>query len=376
VHGRILNVAKKKDQLKWKIGEKWDDLESLKKSLKDQKLPIILLVRGKGVLNKVVQNEHEDPIRLVEEMIPSGLIDDYYVNGIIAQKSTYGSIVRKGIIDEILSELNDFPIIDVFLGPQNLLILPLNIFNESTQLKVDNYSIENSENGDYFIEESNVFCPSYTVKEDGEEIQNDYLFCLSVGALFLFDFQRRISQLPQSVLINRSDNNYRMILKAVTRPTIFIIFIALVANFLFLNRLENKYEILITNFELNKEQSEMVSNLKKELNQREELFNKSGWGNYFSIAKVSDLIGNSIPKNILLEEMEIQPLINSIKEGNRIEFNLHSINIKGKAEDSNGLNDWISKLYTLEFVEKVSMEDYFIERGSEWATFSLNIIIN
>lgn len=368
---RSLIIEKKKEELKWKDAKEWTKQDELLKYLKKKKLPISIAFLGKGVLSKTSNKISESPQEVVENMIPSGLAESYYLSSIQLQNSMFASIVRKEIIDSVLIDLKDLPIIHLSIGAQQLLAFTI-LFEEKLPVQIYKYRLQNQE-GESPFEITDDDYQAFELNVGKESISSNYLLCLCNAASYLFDLFPLVEQIPDSIIAKEKDYRYKVVLDKISKPLVILFLVVFLGNFLFLQKLENRYLNLFTSYEVNKEQSELVSSLEKEIKERESLFQQSGWKSSLNIAQISDQLAATVPKNIALDKLEFQPLLQSLKEGTRADFSLNKIIIEGQVNNSSTLNDWINNLKSKDFVREVMMADYQVERNKTWATFKLNL---
>jgi hypothetical protein len=371
---KSLLVYKNKDELKWEDAKKWTDEVALKSYLKKKNWPISIIFSGKGILYKSLELETKNLKDIVARMIPSGLESDYFVSALVDNNKVYSSLIRREKIVSILDSLQAFSIINTFIGDHSVLVLP-RLFDVQLPITLTKLTLFADKEGKLDFDYSQTANSTFTLDTNNEKIESDFSPCLCNAAQFFYHFIPDINSCQDEVIAMQKDYRYKVIMDKVLKPMLALLFLVFLANFLYLSRLETQYLTLFTHYELNKEQSELVNKLELEIRNREELLQRSGWSSTHATAFLSDRIAATVPKEISLDQLNIQPLKQSIRDGNQVGFEWKRIHIEGEVNNSSSLNSWIQNLDTISFIDEVLMSDYQIDRSRKWAQFKLDLSI-
>lgn len=325
-----------------------------KESLKD--LPVIVSFEGKGVLQKNSKFNYNKT--KLSNVFPSIKTEDFHSLITPLNEGCLVSIMRIDNIENILKELDlqKEQVLDISFGPcalSNLtetdLDLPSNI--DEYAIQYSNNSIENIEKGNRVDNQNNIVF--------GEEIKKGYQISYLNGISYLL-----IGQI--------SDNqNYKAIRKEWFSKKTFQFSLVCTLGFLLVFFLGNA----IINGKLNGELSEVSKQLQavdylvvkrkqidKEINTKEEFIDKLNLSKDPRYAEFLMDIGKSVPKNIQLHVLEINPIIKVIRKNKEIEINNGFIVIEGTSGSSSQYNLWRMQLKKIDWITNTELIDYQIDK--------------
>ena len=169
---------------------------------------------------------------------------------------------------------------------------------------------------------------------------------------------------------------FKKLFLSISKTAAIALLLILTANFLYLNKLNDRYLNLDTQYQLNKSQITLVKNLKKEFSIREELMRKSGWDQNYSIAIMVDKLARIIPDNISLESVDIHPFKSKLKKNKAINFDMNLVVLSGFTPDSDVLNNWINNIEAFENVHKVILKRYEDDKLMKNKSFTIEIVLS
>lgn len=111
---RILTIRKKGDAIGIIQSNTFNTFEDLLQNT-DAKLPVLLLVEGKGVLNKEIDFNVEADVNWYKNIDFSTI----YFTSIKGSKSSFMSFCRKNIVEDLLLKFHQhaFQVADIYIGP-------------------------------------------------------------------------------------------------------------------------------------------------------------------------------------------------------------------------------------------------------------------
>ena len=126
---------------------------------------------------------------------------------------------------------------------------------------------------------------------------------------------------------------------------------------------------------MNSNQKELLLQLQKTVAKKEQLIKDVQQSSSSKSSYYIDQIIQTLPKEIGLDELEYQPLVKAIKEDQEIEFEVNTIVIQGKTNETRILSQWISDLEQLVFVTNLAISDFQKLEDSKNSGFRLNLEI-
>lgn len=101
-----------------------------------------------------------------------------------------------------------------------------------------------------------------------------------------------------------------------------------------------------------------IQSLENEIKNKKEILNASGFGAIGFLSKYSSEIVNDVPKEIVLDLLEVQPLKNRVKPNEEVLLQNEFIEIGGISSDELAFNDWLQHLDQKKWVKKLEISSY------------------
>lgn len=367
---RSIVVSKNENEFKASHEKEWNSLsEALNEIDKDH--PILISLIGNGIISKQTDRPIDDLDKVLTFLIGGGNLDDFYVDSQRADETTHSSIIRMETIQEILGLFGDHFLIDISVGPGNLSILPDKILNDN-YVNAYNFSIKDNQIV-ALSKEKKELC-TYVISDFN--LENKYLLSLSSGLQYLFFINDELkTSLP---LFSESQKEFRFKkMFSVAAKILSISLLAiLMANYVYLQKMEKNYLELSSIYELNKSQIKRSKQLEKEFLLRKELIQKSGWKNSSRTSIIADRLASTVPSKVVLNSIQINPIEKKNGKNKMLEFKNNFINVKGFSPSNIDLNNWINDIENYESVEKVVLKHFDISNSKNKKEFELEITLN
>ncbi len=330
--------------------------------------PVILHFEGDDIINKLTNNK----TGYRKEIIFNANPDDFYFYECHQTDKICSSVIRKSHVDSYLSQLNskDKFVVYITVGPFVLGNLS-KIFKDKNTISSDNYTI-NIENQE-IIAFNTKEAKEETLNVNDESYNNSEL--PSIASVLEYKFPNQFLQFNTEFLnFNRSQHIFKKRFKIVGYATLLVIMIALFVS----HNLQNYYlEDLLqkdATYNLSVQTSNELEQVKKDLQLKEIIFEKSGINNSNFITKYFADIGNTVDKDIILRSVIVIPTIKKIRPNEVIVFNNNTIKVTGEALKDDTFNFWFAELKALDWVKKIDILDYSQDIG-DTNTFTLEIKI-
>lgn len=360
----LLTFKKEKNQLKLIENKSFISQKTFLESI-DLKLPIILAIDGKGVLNKKIDNTSEIDLAWQKNID----FNTIYHTSYTLKSNTYISFCRKNIADEWLFffESKKAQIIDIYIGSFLAVLLTDNlsfpiIYSGDLALMLEQNEIVN------FSKPEAVPSVNYTIGE--HSVSN---FALPLYGIGLNYFVHNDS-------ISKSEFNKNSIDEVVYKKAfstfglimLVVFLITLLTSYLTIQYYNEKNaELNIQNVYSNKVYQQIVT-LEKQKKDKESIIKDSGFLSDKFLSFYSYEIIKSIPNSISLNELNTAPLQKVVKYNEKVEITPGIILIKGVTVDEDAFNEWLRSLKSFQWIAKFELESLKKDKKNN-TQFSLKI---
>lgn len=312
----------------------------------NKSIPFIIHVRGAGILARSVENVPN----YKERLLVSGREDEFYFNSFDYPASVLVSFVRKNSIDEFIEPIKAAKgfIWAIYLGPS---ILP---FKSEKQTAI--YS-------DYII--SYLSSDQVTISKNEQELSEKQIQSAYLEAIIncTYDKDGRADQFHQAVdeeTLKQTKSNYKdyKLFRTLGISILSFFLLALTINYFVVNHLNQvaaEYEQEIAGYQDN---FSVLDRIKQEKQRKLILFQNSGMQSGNLLSFYADDIGLTVPKDILLTEMNLFPLLKALKPKHKVEIDNTQIVVLGITSNSKILDDWMEDLEKKEWIQSVEVINY------------------
>jgi hypothetical protein len=363
----LLTIKKKANKIS--IGAKltFENFETLTKTI-DKKLPVLIVVEGKGVLNKEIDFENETDINWQKNIDYNSI----YYTDIKGSKSNFISFCRKNIVDESITKFqkSGFQVIDVYIG-SFLAALLNNVLKKdiifSNDLKLE---FENEKLTGFSKQNESVNALNYTI---GEESIFSTFLPLYGSVIHFFVKQKEVSK-----TINPSLNSEELIYKKAFNLLGAIILCSFLGSLLISYFLIQYYGT--KNSELNlqtvysNQSYQLILDLEAQKEKKLNLLKESGVLSSKFLSYYSYEIIKTIPGNISLNELNIVPLKEEYKENKKALFNNGTIIIKGETFEESSFNNWLENLKKMDWLQNFEIISLKKDKKNK-SIFEIKIIL-
>ncbi|MBL4707494.1 MAG: PilN domain-containing protein [Flavobacteriales bacterium] len=351
---------------------KGNGLEELFSKDLDNKLPVYLNVRGRGVLSKISSHKEGDSdLDLIQKSLPNIKADElYFYSASITASQSWIQFIRKSILDELLKKFKaeGFQVIEVNLGTSGVnnitsIIENQRIVFESKELEIVegrllgwNDSKEESSN----VKLGDEFIPSYWLLAYAVAFNH---FLASTGE----------SILSENIMHEREEFTQRKMFSLGLKVILAFFLSSLLINFFLFQDYSLEFNQLNDRLQLNKNQLDRLNQLRIEKENKETFFLKTDLISASNSTYYADRLASSKPKGITWNELNINPSKRKIEKGEDIEFDIKTINISGIAKSSTVLNDWITLLKQEEWIKTINIKNFQKLERKEISKFKLQV---
>jgi len=363
----LLTVKKKGNTLNIISTSEFSHLDILLKSI-DIKLPVLLVIDGKGVLSKNIDFNNEADTNWRKNID----FDSLYHTEYKTDNASFLSFSRKTNIDEIITKLqqSNLQIIDFYLGPlmaSNLiqLIGKNEVYSSNSMLLFEKEVLTNIKKAD------TTEVVNYTF--DNKTISQYHLPLYGAAIHFFL----RTKQITKSNSNNIDVENiiYKRAFNYFGLGMLLLFFVSLLCSYFLIQYYSSK------NIELNEKNVYTHQTYKHimELSQLKErkmkILNETGQLSKNFLSYYIYQLSQSVPGSVHLNELNIFPVTTEIKDNEKVLITSNQIFIKGATITQNSFDNWLDKLKEMRWIKKFEIVSIKKDKKNI-QQFEIKILIN
>ncbi|MFM9987829.1 hypothetical protein [Flavobacterium sp.] len=336
----IKRSGNKIDIVSKRVFETFEDLSSKI----DLKLPVLLVIDGKGVLNKEIDFNKEADVNWHKNIDFNTIYHTSFKSG----NNNFISFCRKNSIDETLAKFKKatFQVVDIYIG-SFLAALLHNAINKDTIVSGDLIlSFENEKLVSFTKPEEQTKKESYNIGID--TISSNVLPLY--GALIHFFIQQKEVSKTKNEEINVEEIIYKKAFNIFGVVMLIGFFGSLLISYFMIQYYGSKNtELNLKNVYSNQSYQKIVD-LEKQKEDKINILKESGFlSSKFLTYYGYELIRNT-PNDLSLNEVNIIPAGKEIKANKKITFDSKTILIKGETINETSINKWIDGLKKMNWI--------------------------
>lgn len=350
---QVLEVTKKRKELVISKQENYSSQKAVFENLKNKK-HLFLVLNNEQILSKNIPTAGISEDRLVKTAFPTIVLQDFYVEILKNDTTSFIAICRKNVIDTLIQEYaaKGIYVIDFSLG--NLAVKNVQSYIQESQIFTSNACIILENNKIETIEIKTPLQEIYQI--NGLEVPNKYVLSFA-GILSYYSNELHTYS---STLKKRLTNIYKQqrFFALGLKYSLGFLFITLLINFLVFSSYQRKVSELQTEVSINETYKKQLTRLNDLVIKKKKIVESiSSASNSKAIWYVNE-ISKTVPTSLYLDEINYQPLEKPIKEEKPVVFKNNEITVKGISRNDEDLIAWKSSLEQLSWVEKISFTNY------------------
>lgn len=343
-------------------------------SLVSGRFPVFLVVDGKGVLHKkLALDRSSDILAAFPDIDPKSF---HVQKSGLRQGTAFVSICRKELISELLKDLSSagFGVMSCALGPFVVDAFLEFISVEGGGLHLGYAFVKVDEGGVLSVARTEMPNREAIVLQT-ESMGADVLvgFCFVLGHFSgaskttgVLDFP----ELDHMVEDAKFKRKYYQILGFGLVGMLLILFI----NFLFYTGFASEINQMEGSYYRNSEMLKQLGLLEADFQKKRMFVENNELLGHSVFAQFCDQMGSSVPEDIVLEKMDVNPILGKIRNGKRIKYLKGVAVIEGEAKHDNSLSRWVQLLGKKDWVKEVIIEKYKYEPDGH-LSFALKVEI-
>jgi Tfp pilus assembly protein PilN len=333
----LLAVKKKGNKIEIIRKDSFDTFEKLLRNI-DVKIPILLLIDGKGVLNKEIDLNNEADLNWQKNIDFSTI----YYTELKGLRSNFISFCRKNSINETLNKFKEkgFQTADIYVGSFLSALLQNTINNEiivSNNLVLE---FENEKLYKFSKQIDPIKQKDYTIVK--EVISSKFLPLY--GVLIHFFIQQKEVSKTNDKSLNVEEIIYKKAFNTLGVSLLLFFMSTLFVSYFLIQFYNSKNTALNLQNTYSNKSYQLILNLEKQKENKKQILKESGFLSSKFLSYYSYEIIKEIPKDISLVQLNVIPLNAETKANKKISFETKSIIIKGETFNESSFNNWMENL--------------------------------
>jgi hypothetical protein len=340
----LLTIKKKANKISIVSKQSFESFEELSK-IADKKTPLLIVIEGKGVLNKEINLENEADVSWQKNIDYNAI----YYTDLKGLKSNFISFCRKNIVEEVITKFqkNGFQIVDVYIGSflaalLNNVLKKESLFSNELRLEFENDKLlsftkqtETAKTEDYKIGEesvSNIFLPLY-------------------GAIIHFFVKPREVSKTINPTLSSEELIYKKSFEFLGAAILIGFLVSLLASYFMIQYYGTKNSELNLQTVYSNQSYQLILDLEAQKEKKLNILKESGVLSSKFLSYYGYELIKTVPANISLNELNIIPLKEEYKESKKAFFESKIIIIKGETFQESSFNNWLEGLKKMDWLQ-------------------------
>lgn len=336
------------------------DIEETKNHIDDNQHAYLIINDAKVIGKKI--NEKLDLLKAVKTVFPNIKLDEFYYESYSNENDTFVNVCRKDYVHRLLRSYKE----------QKISILGISLGNNivNTILPYYDGKIIETSNAVLALKNGQI---ADIVPSNGQEDKNCIINGLTLRSKSINAFSGIVLYLSQlettannfsDIIHNLKTNfNQRKIFENGLKFALGFLFTILLVNFLIFTYYNDKINKVSSELMINQQYEIKLNQLKTEVDKKKKIVDEINSADSNLVSYYLDGISKSIPKSILLNEINFQPIKN-IKQEKEIEIEKLRIILNGSSIKGEAFSSWIAHLESLEWINEVSVSSYGLNKKS------------
>ncbi len=352
-----------------------EDKIDLPQNIKKNKVAVLLIINGKGVILKKItlQPEGEQPFEeLLRQNLPAINSSEFFIQLYKQTDNTaFIALCRKEQALNIIQTLTQkqYDIAGVLLGAPSINGLqPL--WSDFNNIQTSVHKIELTNN---VIDTINPSVNKETIKIGDLNFSSDNALGFAGGLSYLM--QRKIAEnnsndLTEIENLHIEKNKFRFLMVMA----VAIAFVTSIVNVIFYTSYFDKNNKLETELSVYQGKYDQINKLLTDYQQKKGLIENAGILNKNKLSEYADKIGKTIPNEVILSELYFNPKNEDIEnEDSLVTFYNKQLVLKGNCNKSLTINEWINVLKMQKFVRDVTLEKFNYNNDGLLPNFEIKV---
>jgi hypothetical protein len=310
----------------------------------DLKFPVVLVLNGKGILNKEINFNNEADIAWQKNIDFSTI----YFTSLKSRNSSFMSFCRKNIVEETIVKFqkSGFQIIDVYIGSFLSALLQPSIKKPSFVshdlfLEFDNQNLSN------FSKLTEIKSENYLLGLDTISSETLPLY----GTLIHFFIKQKEVSKTENNTLNVDEIIYKKAFNLFGAGMLIVFVASLLMSYFLIQYYGSKNNELNMKNVFSNQSYQKIVELEKQKENKLNILKESGYMSSKFLSFYGYELMKNIPQDLSLNELNIIPADKEVKAEKKIKFIAKTINVKGETFNENSINNWLELLKKMEWVD-------------------------
>lgn len=299
------------------------------------RLPMLLVFDGKGILNKKIDFNNEQDASWYKSIDFASI----YFTSIKEEMFSFMSFCRKNIVDEQLALVrkNGLQVVDIYIGPFLSALLygsldNTNVVSGEVVLEFENKKLN------HFSKTSEA--AEYTIGKDRITSQQLPLY----GALIHFFVHPKSVSKTQNATLNVDEILYKKAFEVLGIAMLAGFLVMLLGSYLAIQHYGTKNAELNLQNVYSSESYQRLLDLEKQKENKQRIVNDSGLLSSKFLSFYAYEIIRNIPPQLTLNGLDIRPAEKQTKATAKIAFESGVVLVKGETYNESAFNNWLDSL--------------------------------
>lgn len=363
----VLTVKKKGSKIDIVNAVSFDTFEKIAQNI-DLKIPVLLAIDGKGILNKEINFNNESDVTWYKNID----FESIYYTSLMGSSSNFISFCRKNIVQEITEKFlkKGFQVADIYVGSFLSGLLHNAIKKDSITSNDIILQFENGKLAGFTKQSDPVKTEEYTIGKDS--ISSNFMPLY--GIIVHFFIQSKEVSKTKNDSLNTEEIVYKKAFNVLGITMLVGFLISLLTSYLLIQYYGAKNAELNLQSVYSNQSYQLILDLEKQKENKQQLLQESGFLSAKFLSFYSYEIIKGIPQDISLTNLNIIPVNKEIKATKKISFDAKTIIIKGETFNESSFNNWMEKIKKMDWLKNFEIISFKKDKKNK-SQFEIKITI-
>lgn len=363
----LLPMQRRKNSLKAGQPQAFDDLHSLLRAI-DLRRPCVIVVDGKGILNKKTDFNNPTDIQWRKNLDFGSIFFTEYRTS----TASFMSFSRRQPIEELLEQLRShkLEIIDFYIGPLPAAFLKSHI---ASDIIPSGRTLLHFEDGDLAAIEKENGDERRTFELQGQRLTPNEV-TLYGAAIDFFVRQRAMTKSELAVPV-REEHIYRRAFFLTGKALLAFFFGALLLSYIAIQFLSARNAELAQQRAYSGQTMEKLKSLEAERAQKLGILSGTGRLSKQFLSFYVQELARSAPDGIRLDALDVLPLEKETRKNDKLRFGLHTITLSGTTATGAEFNGWMTSLRKMKWIKNFEIL-HFAKDKKDVQHFNVRILLD
>jgi len=363
----VLTVKKKGSKIDIVNAVSFDTFEKIAQNI-DLKIPVLLAIDGKGILNKEINFNNESDVTWYKNID----FESIYYTSLMGSSSNFISFCRKNIVQEITEKFlkKGFQVADIYVGSFLSGLLHNAIKKDSITSNDIILQFENGKLAGFTKQTDPVKTEQYTIGKD--TISSNFMPLY--GIIVHFFIQPKEVSKTKNDTLNTEEIVYKKAFNVLGITMLVGFLISLLTSYFLIQYYGAKNAELNLQSVYSNQSYQLILDLEKQKENKQQLLQESGFLSAKFLSFYSYEIIKGIPQDISLTNLNIIPVNKEIKATKKISFDAKTIIIKGETFNESSFNNWMEKIKKMDWLKNFEIISFKKDKKNK-SQFEIKITI-